>query len=93
MPNIFTTMHPFVNNSPRYSTSFHLLEMSILHVIFRWVEIDNSKLQIIAYLFIVKNWLKMDHEHVIIQYIEDIYLFEVNTKYISSSVLKTSEFS
>ena len=27
------------------------------------------------------------------QYIEDIYCFEVNTKYISSSVLKTSEFS
>ena len=26
-------------------------------------------------------------------YIEDIYFFEVNTKYISSSVLKTSEFS
>ena len=25
--------------------------------------------------------------------IEDIYYFEVNTKYISSSVLKTSEFS
>ena len=29
----------------------------------------------------------------IIGYIEDIYIFEVNTKYISSSVLKTSEFS
>ena len=27
------------------------------------------------------------------KYIEDIYFFEVNTKYISSSVLKTSEFS
>ena len=27
------------------------------------------------------------------QYIEDIYFFEVNTKYISSSVLKASEFS
>ena len=27
------------------------------------------------------------------QYIEDIYFFKVNTKYISSSVLKTSEFS
>ena len=27
------------------------------------------------------------------QYIEDIYFFEVNTKYISSSVLKKSEFS
>ena len=27
------------------------------------------------------------------QYIEDIYFFEVNTKYISSSELKTSEFS
>ena len=26
-------------------------------------------------------------------YIEDIYFFEVNTKYISSSVLKTYEFS
>ena len=26
-------------------------------------------------------------------YIEDIYFFEVNTKYISLSVLKTSEFS
>ena len=25
--------------------------------------------------------------------IEDTYFFEVNTKYISSSVLKTSEFS
>ena len=25
--------------------------------------------------------------------IEDIYFFKVNTKYISSSVLKTSEFS
>ena len=29
----------------------------------------------------------------LIKYIEDIYFFEVNTKYISSSVLKTSEFS
>ena len=28
-----------------------------------------------------------------VQYIEDIYFFEVNTKYISSSVYKTSEFS
>ena len=28
-----------------------------------------------------------------IVYIEDIYFFEVNTKHISSSVLKTSEFS
>ena len=28
-----------------------------------------------------------------LKYIEDIYFFEVNTKYISSSVLKTSEFS
>ena len=27
------------------------------------------------------------------KYITDIYFFEVNTKYISSSVLKTSEFS
>ena len=27
------------------------------------------------------------------EYIEDIYFFEVNTKYIASSVLKTSEFS
>ena len=27
------------------------------------------------------------------QYIEDIYFFEVNTKFNSSSVLKTSEFS
>ena len=27
------------------------------------------------------------------QYMEDIYFFEVNTKYISTSVLKTSEFS
>ena len=27
------------------------------------------------------------------QYIEDIYFFEVNTKYISLSVLKTSKFS
>ena len=29
----------------------------------------------------------------IIYDIEDIYFFEMNTKYISSSVLKTSEFS
>ena len=28
-----------------------------------------------------------------VQYTEDIYIFEVNTKYISSRVLKTSEFS
>ena len=28
-----------------------------------------------------------------IRYIEDIYFFEVNTKYISSSELKTSKFS
>ena len=27
------------------------------------------------------------------RWIEDIYFFKVNTKYISSSVLKTSEFS
>ena len=27
------------------------------------------------------------------RYIEDIYFFEVNTKYISSSELKTSKFS
>ena len=27
------------------------------------------------------------------QYTEDIYFFEVNTKYILSSVLKTSKFS
>ena len=27
------------------------------------------------------------------KYKEDIYFFEVNTKYISSSVLKTSEFA
>ena len=27
------------------------------------------------------------------KYIEDIYFFEVNTKYISSSELKTSKFS
>ena len=27
------------------------------------------------------------------QYIEDIYFFEVNAEYISSSVLKSSEFS
>ena len=27
------------------------------------------------------------------QYIEDIYFFEVNTKYISSNVLKISEIS
>ena len=26
------------------------------------------------------------------KYIEDIYVFEANTKYISSSVLKTSDF-
>ena len=31
--------------------------------------------------------------HNIFKYIEDIYFFAVNTKYISSSVLKTSEFS
>ena len=31
-----------------------------------------------------------EHSH---EHIEDIYFFEVNTKYISSSVLKTSEFS
>ena len=29
----------------------------------------------------------------LVRYIEDIYFFEVNTKYISSSELKTSEFS
>ena len=28
-----------------------------------------------------------------LMYIEDIYFFEVNTKYISSSELKTSKFS
>ena len=28
-----------------------------------------------------------------LQYIEDIYFFEVNAKYIASIVLKTSEFS
>ena len=28
-----------------------------------------------------------------LEYIEDIYFFEVNTKYISSSELKTSKFS
>ena len=28
-----------------------------------------------------------------IEYIEDIYFFEVNTKYISSNVLKISEIS
>ena len=73
----FCRLPPLNENTaaPRYSTSFHSLEMSILHVIFHWVEIDNSKLQIKAYLFIVKNWLKMDHEHVIIQYIEDILPF------------------
>ena len=32
------------------------------------------------------------HFHVALVYIEDIYFFEVNTKYISSNVLKTSEF-
>ena len=31
--------------------------------------------------------------HIMSQYIEDIYFFEVNTKYISSSALKTSECS
>ena len=31
--------------------------------------------------------------HVLEGYIEDIYFFEVNTKYISSSELKTSNFS
>ena len=37
----------------------------------------------------------MHHSHISCQGrdIEDIYFFEVNTKYISSSVLKTSEFS
>ena len=30
---------------------------------------------------------------ILIKYIEDIYFFEVNTKYISSSVLKSLEFS
>ena len=34
------------------------------------------------------NLIIQEHE-----YIEGIYFFEVNTKYISSSVLKTSEFS
>ena len=34
----------------------------------------------------------MFYEHVI-RYIENICFFEVNTKYISSSELKTSEFS
>ena len=28
-----------------------------------------------------------------VKYIEDIYFFLANTKYVSSSVLKTSEFS
>ena len=42
----------------------------------------------------LKTW-KLSDMHVIIyhQYIEDIYFFEVNTKYISSSELKTSKFS
>ena len=31
--------------------------------------------------------------YVCVAYIEDIYFFEVNTKYISSSELKTSKFS
>ena len=33
------------------------------------------------------------HEEIHFRSIEDIYFFEVNTKYISSSELKTSKFS
>ena len=36
---------------------------------------------------------KNEISHVASLDVEDIYFFEVNTKYISSSVLKTSEFS
>ena len=43
--------------------------------------------------------IEMSNQHLILlilqylrKYSEDIYFFEVNTKYISSSVLKTSEF-
>ena len=35
----------------------------------------------------------LHYENMPMQYIEDIYFFEVNTKYISSSELKTSKFS
>ena len=35
----------------------------------------------------------MKEQIVIVLFIEDIYFLEVNTKYISSSELKTSEFS
>ena len=38
----------------------------------------------------VRDYLKGTSQH---YYIEDICFFEVNTKYISSSELKTSEFS
>ena len=34
-----------------------------------------------------------DHRDIHVEYIEDIYFFEVNTKYISSSVLKISVIS
>ena len=38
-------------------------------------------------------WFSHDAAQIILEYIEDIYFFEVNTKYISSSELKTSKFS
>ena len=50
----------------------------------------------IAVLFLLKryNHIKSStYETVADNDIEDIYLFEVHTKYISSSVLKTSGFS
>ena len=36
---------------------------------------------------------KVNYHYMKKQYIEDIYFFELNTKYISLSVLKTSEYS
>ena len=38
-------------------------------------------------------WYCRNGESKLIFHIEDIYFFEVNTKYISSSELKTSKFS
>ena len=40
-------------------------------------------------MLFVEKWIN-DHYAADDKYIEDIYFFEVNTKYISSSVLKTS---
>ena len=51
----------------------------------------NSRSLVNIYL---KSKLRAKHcANMAMQYIEDIYFFEVNTKYISSSELKTSEFS